>query len=74
MYIKYMNMYITGYSQQQMMPPPMHGGPAGQMGYPSKMGAHPNMMNNPTIGGQPYNNQYPSQGKKNTIIMSPVVI
>lgn len=46
-----------------MMPPPMHGGPAGQMGYPGKIGGHPNMMNNPTMGSQPYNNQYPSQGK-----------
>ena len=46
-----------------MMPPPMHGGTAGQMGYPGKMGSHPNMMNNPAMGSQPYNNQYPNQGK-----------
>ena len=55
---------LVGYSQQQMMPPPMHGGTAGQMGYPGKMGSHPNMMNNPAMGSQPYNNQYPNQGRK----------
>ncbi len=54
---------IVGYSQQQMMPPPMHGGSTGQMGYPGKMGGHPN-MNNPSMGGnQQYNNQYPNQGE-----------
>ena len=42
----------------------MHGGAAGQMGYPGKMGSHPNMMNNPAMGSQPYNNQYPNQGEK----------